>query len=124
VVAWFTLGAVRGLGIDGTIPAAIAEAVLAALVVAGIEGIVFGLLPLRFLKGAPIFLWHRWLWALLYAVGLFAFVAVLINPINGFLTPSKQTNVATAMGLFVAFGLVSVLFWAYFRFRPARPKPG
>ena len=124
VVAWFTFGAVRGLGIDGTAPAAVTEAILAALVVAGIEGIVFGLLPLRFLKGAPVFRWRKWLWALLYAIGLFAFILVLINPANGLLTPSKQTNVVTAIGLFLVFGLISVLFWGYFRFRPARPTPG
>jgi Kef-type K+ transport system membrane component KefB len=111
---------VRGLGIQGTVADGVAEAVLAALVVAGIEGIVFGLLPLRFLKGEPIFRWRKWLWAILYAIGLFGFITVLINPVNGFLTPSKQTSVATSIGLFVVFGIVSVLFWGYFRFRPAR----
>ncbi|MFI5253977.1 MAG: FGLLP motif-containing membrane protein [Candidatus Limnocylindrales bacterium] len=118
-VAWFTLGAVRSLGIEGTPAATIAESVLAALVVAGIEGVVFGLLPLRFLHGEPIFRWHKWLWGLLYAVGLFGFVAVLINPSAGVLAPSTHTSFLTAVGLFVAFGLASVLFWGYFRFRPA-----
>jgi hypothetical protein len=117
VVAWLTLGAVRGLAIEGSVAAAIAESVLAALVVAGIEGVVFGLVPLRFMHGEPIFRWRRWRWAVLYAIGVFAFISVLINPSGGFLVPSKQSSVVTAVGLFVAFGLVSVLFWAFFRFR-------
>jgi len=119
-VAWLTLGAVRGLGIEGSMPAAVAESVLAALVVAGIEGIVFGLVPLRFMRGEPIFRWHRWRWAALYAVGVFGFIAILINPTTGFLVPSKQTSVVSAVALFIGFGLVSVLFWGYFRFRPER----
>jgi hypothetical protein len=121
-VAWLTLGAVRGLGIEGSMPAAVAESVLAALVVAGIEGIVFGLVPLRFMRGEPIFRWHRWRWAALYAIGVFGFISILIDPTTGFLVPSKQTSVVSAVALFIGFGLASVLFWGYFRFRPERDR--
>jgi hypothetical protein len=116
-VAWLTLGAVRGLDIEGSVPVAVAESVLAALVVAGIEGIVFGLVPLRFMKGEPIFRWRRWRWAVLYAIGVLGFISILVNPTTGFLAPARQTSVFTAVALFVGFGLVSVLFWGYFRFR-------
>jgi hypothetical protein len=34
----------------------------------------------------------------------------------------RATPLASAVILFVAFGIPSVLFWAYFRFRPT-PQP-
>jgi hypothetical protein len=117
LVAWLTLGAVRTPGIADTVPAAIAASVLAALVVAGIEGIVFGFVPLRFLPGERVFQWRKVRWAVLYAIGVFGFLYIVLNPANGFLASSKQSSSVTAVALFLGFGLVSVLFWAYFRFR-------
>lgn len=81
---------------------------------------VFGLVPLRFLPGEPIFRWSRLSWSLPYALGLFAFVWIILNPKNGFAHATDQAGFVTAAVLFVAFGLVSVLFWAYFIFRPSR----
>ena len=117
LVAWFTLGAVRTPGIADTLPAQVAASVLAALVVAGVEGIVFGFVPLRFLPGEHVFQWQRVRWAVLYAIGVFGFLFIILNPENGFLDTSQQGSSGTAAALFIGFGLVSVLFWAWFRFR-------
>ena len=120
VVAWVMLGAARSPGIRETLPGAIGENVLAALLVAGIEGIVFGFVPLRFLPGEHIFRWRRSQWAILYAIGLFGFVWVVLNPANGLVATAQQGSLGTALGLFIGFGAVSVLFWGFFRFRPSR----
>jgi hypothetical protein len=124
LVCWLMLGAVRGPGVGDTAPGQILESVLAAITVAGIEGIVFGLVPLRFLPGEPIFRWSRLSWSLPYALGLFAFVWIILNPKNGFAHATDQAGFVTAAVLFVAFGLVSILFWAYFRFRPSDVATG
>ena len=47
--------------------AAVAETVLAAVMVAGLEGTVFGLLPLRFLPGESVYAWNRVVWGALLA---------------------------------------------------------
>jgi hypothetical protein len=119
-VAWFALGAVRTPGIEPSVPGRIAESVFAAITVGGIEGIVFGLVPLRFLHGEAVFRWRRSRWGVLYGLGLFAFFWIILNPSNGFVGTSSQTELFTALALFVGFGLASVLFWSYFRFR--RPR--
>jgi hypothetical protein len=120
VVSWVMLGAARSPGIRETLPGAIGENVLAALLVAGIEGIVFGFVPLRFLPGEPIFRWRRSQWAILYGIGLFGFVWVVLNPANGLVATAQQGSLGTALGLFIGFGLVSVLFWGFFRLRLRR----
>ena len=117
LVAWFSLGAVRTPGIEPSVPAQVAQSVFAAITVGGIEGIVFGLVPLRFLHGEAVFRWRRSRWGLLYGLGVFAFVWIILNPSNGFIGTTSQAKLFTALALFIGFGLASVLFWSYFRFR-------
>ena len=120
LVAWFSLGAVRTPGIEPTVPAQIAQSVFAALTVGGIEGIVFGLVPLRFLHGEAVFRWRRSRWAVLYGLGVFAFLWIILNPSNGFVTTPPRSSFVTSVALFIGFALASILFWSYFRFR--RPR--
>jgi hypothetical protein len=116
-VAWITLGAVRTQGVDGTIPGTIAEAILAALVVSGIEGVVFAMLPLRFLPGEAVFKHQRVRWFVLYGLGLAGFVYILLNPASGYVPSEGSASFIVALALFVGFGISSILFWGYFRFR-------
>jgi hypothetical protein len=55
-------------------------------------------------------------------LGLLGFVHVLLNPASGagYLADSTRTSFFTLIALLVVFALASVLFWAYFRFRPKR----
>lgn len=126
LVAWFCLGAVRTPGIEPSIPAALAASVFAGLVVGGIQGVAFGFVPMGFLPGEAVFRWHRAHWAVLYAVGLFAFFWIMLNPEHGFVSVTPHSSLVATVALFVGFGLASVLFWAFFRFRrspvPA-PRP-
>ena len=119
-IAWITLGAVRIQGVGDTVPGTVAASVLAALVVAGIEGVVLSLMPLRFLPGEVVFRWQRLRWVVLYALGLFGFVFILLNPASGYVPQQASVPFVVAVGLFAGFGLASVLFWGYFRFRPKR----
>jgi len=119
LAGWFALGAVRTDGIEPSPAAALAQALFATITVAGFEAVVFGLVPVRFLHGSAILRWSRVRWVLLYGLGLLAYWLVILNPANGFLDESKPTPVLTTIGLFAAFGVASVLFWAWFRFRPA-----
>ena len=119
-VCWLMLEAARSPGITGTLPGTMAENLLAALVVAGIEGVVFGFVPLRFLHGEAVFRCRRGQWAALYLIGLFAFAWIVLNPANGFLPDGPTAPFATVLGLFIGFGVLSVLFWGWFRLRPTR----
>jgi hypothetical protein len=106
---------------DGSSPAfwlLSTDAFLSALFIGGIEGLLFGLIPLRFLPGYRIRRWSWVAWGVLTAVVLYTFVHVLLLPEAGYLGRSTAASVRLTSALFVAFGVVSALFWLYFRLRP------
>jgi hypothetical protein len=120
VTSWFALTA---LGSGTGVLEIAAQTILAAVMVGGLEGVVFGLVPLRFLQGEALWAWNRVVWGVVFGLGVFAFAHILLNPQSGYLSDSSRTPFLTIVALFLGFGAVSVGFWGYFRFRPARPEP-
>jgi hypothetical protein len=100
----------------------ILEAVLAAVFVTGIEAAVIGLLPIRFLDGHKLWTWNRLLWGIVFVVGAFGLIHLLLRPGNGYVGHNTNTPMFTVIALFLAFGVVSVVFWGYFRYRRPRPE--
>jgi hypothetical protein len=99
------------------------ENFLAAVFVSGLVGLVIGLVPLRFLPGEKLVAWHRGAWAGMFAVAAFALVQIMLRP--GSATAHTGTvPFWTTLGLFLAFGAVSVGFWGYFRVRAGDLKGG
>lgn len=94
---------------------------LATIFVGGLEGLLFELVPLRFLRGERVYKWRRSAWFILFSAAAFCFAFILLNPATGYLGSTRISPLVPAVMLFVSFGVVSVLFWAYFRFRKARP---
>jgi uncharacterized membrane protein YhdT len=121
LVAWVALAFLRGSQ-TGTedFATALFEAASVTIVVAGLENAVFAMLPLRFMPGAAVYGWNRRVWIVLIALGLFGFAHVLLNPSAGYLADTTRTSFFTLVLLLIGFGLASVLFWAYFRFRPKK----
>jgi hypothetical protein len=116
VACWLALGVLPTGEAFGLV---VLRTALAALMVAGLEGVVFGLLPMRFLPGEPLYAWNRVAWAALLGIGAFAFFHILINPASGYLSDASRTPLLTVVALLVGFSAVSVAFWAWFRFRRA-----
>ncbi|MFI5262646.1 MAG: FGLLP motif-containing membrane protein [Candidatus Limnocylindrales bacterium] len=131
LVAWLALAVVSPppaaaagnspAGGSVSLPLLAIETMLSTVVVAGVEGALFELFPLRFLPGEVVFGWDRRVWAVLFGLSAFAFVAILINPASGYLSSTRTTPLAIAVALFVVFAIVSVGFWGYFRYRPQPP---
>jgi hypothetical protein len=123
LIAWILLAFLRGSGNQpGDLFPVVLEAAMVTVVVAGLENAVFAMLPLRFMPGAAVYAWDRRVWVALLALGLFGFAHVLLNPAEGagYLADTTRTSFFTLILLLAVFGISSVLFWAYFRFRPAR----
>lgn len=118
IAAWLLLGLVGDIG--DVVGIALRTA-LAATMVGGLEGAALGLLPLRFQPGERVWAWNRIAWGVLFAGAMFLFILLLINPASGYLADSSKTPLITIVALLLAFGGISVAFWGYFRFRPARP---
>jgi hypothetical protein len=123
--AWLVLGVVTSdpSGALGTSASIALEAALATMVVAGFEGAALGALPLRFFAGEKMRQWSWPVWLILGALAGGLFFHIIINPSSGYLADSTRTPIVTILVLLVLFGGGSVLFWAYFRFRPERSKP-
>ena len=100
-------------------PLALLEDFLATLFLSGMVGLLIGLVPLRFLPGERLAQWHWGAWALVFGIAVLSVLEVVVRP---------QTSAArgagapfwTTVGLFLAFGVASILFWAYFKVRETR----
>lgn len=126
VVAWAILGVVRSAGGDPWLQLML-QTTLVTFVVAGIEALAIGLLPMRFLPGHPLFVWRRSVWSVVFALSVFAYLLVLVDPANGYLSESSRTPTLVGLVFLASFGIVSVGTWAYFRYRPGAPaldRPG
>jgi hypothetical protein len=122
VLGWLGLTWVHGLGLSSQDPVVTLFATAcAAVAVAGLEATAFGLMPMRFMPGYAVYRWNRVAWATLWGVSLFGFLHILIAPSSGYVSQLSPSAFAAALGVFAAFGAVSILTWGYFRFR--RPTP-
>ena len=94
------------------------DSFLASMFIGGVEGLLFGMVPLRFLPGYRIkgFSWIAW--GVATALLLYLFVHVLLEPEAGYLGRSTAASVTLTLVLFGLFGVSSVLFWMWFRIRP------
>jgi hypothetical protein len=93
------------------------DTTLASIWVVGIQAIVFGLLPLRFLDGENLLAWSRPGWLAIYGLGLFALVHSMLRP--G--VEVEGSTYLSAVLLFALFTLLALCFWAYFRWRTDGP---
>jgi hypothetical protein len=95
-------------------------AVLAQLTILGITSVVFGLMPFKFMDGYRLRTWNLAAWIGVYAAAASWFALVLIRNNPDVL---QQHNLPVAFAepfiLFAVFGVLSILFWLYFRLRPS-----
>ena len=113
-VLWIPIGHAAGGSHPGFL-LLIVDSFLAALFVGGLESLLFGLAPLRYLDGEKIVHWRRPVWIVMYAISLFLFVHVMLRPDSGYVSTSSEVSFVAVIALFLAFGALSVGLWAYFR---------
>jgi hypothetical protein len=121
-VAWLALVVVRAGGAGGLTTFAL-ETACATIVVAGLEGAVFAMMPVRFLPGEKVRAWDRRVWIALTAMGTAGVLHILLDPSTGYLADSSRSSFLTVIVLLVGFGIASVAFWAWFRYRPGASAP-
>jgi hypothetical protein len=90
------------------------EAALDAVCVAGLGTLAFGLIPLPFLPGRDIARWNRGVWGLLFGLGAFCFLAVILVPEAQHVTGAPARDILSATVTFVLFALASGLLMLYF----------
>lgn len=122
LAAWFALPGLEAVAVDAPLLSLGASAALATIFVGGLEGLLFELVPVRFLRGEKLFAWRRPVWAVLFVTSAFLFAHVLLTSSSGYLGDTRESPLLSAVILFAGFAIVSMAFWAYFRFRPAKPE--
>jgi hypothetical protein len=119
-VVWTPFGHMAGHA-NPNIVVLLIDALLASVFIAGIESLVFGLVPMRFLEGEALYRWKKVVWGVVYALSLFAFVHILLHPGVTYSQTTSKHAFLIALVLFAIFAALSVGFWAFFRFRSPRP---
>jgi hypothetical protein len=121
-LAWLGLTWVRTVGFaEDSFGVTLLATAFAAILVAGLEATAFGLMPLKFMPGYAIYKWNRLGWGVLFGLSVFAFIHILIGPTAGYVSELSPAAFVAALGVFAAFGALSIGTWLYFRFR--RPEP-
>lgn len=123
-IAWIVLILVRQGGSDSAFMTLVLETGLVTFVVAGIETIVVGLLPMRFMPGHSVFGWRKGMWVAVFALAIFGYLLILLDPANGYMSNDSQAPMLVGVIFLVVVGVVSLGTWAYFRYRPKRAGPG
>jgi hypothetical protein len=119
LLAWLLLGPVRAAAAGGEPLPALAESILAMIVIGGLEGLFITMIPLTFLDGATVKNWSRLGWALVFGVVTFLWWQLLLNQDAAYLGAFEQTNVRVVLATLGVFMLTTGGLWSYFRFRPA-----
>jgi len=117
LVAWVLLQPVRTAAGDGSWLAALLDTILAMIVVAGLEGLFFTLIPLRFMDGAILMRWSRVAWALLFGTVTFLWWQLLLNQNGAYAAAFRQTSVQLVVAVLLLFMLTTGGIWTFFRFR-------
>lgn len=94
---------------------AFGDEIFSTTFVMGLEGLVFGLVPLTFMDGAKLARWRRSMWLLAYGLVIFAFVHLVLDPRAEYVELSESASLGGVLVLFFAFAAASIAFWAYFR---------
>ncbi len=118
LLAWLLLGPVRVAAAGGSPLPALAETILAMLVIGGLEGLFITMIPLRFMDGAAVMGWSRVAWALVFGTVTFLWWQLLLNQNAAYAAAFEQTNVRVVLATLGVFMLTTGGLWSYFRFRP------
>ncbi|OFW60305.1 MAG: hypothetical protein A2133_10100 [Actinobacteria bacterium RBG_16_64_13] len=108
MAAWFLAIPVARAAEAGSGWAAVIQSMCAATFVAGLEGVLFGLVPLTFLDGGALFHWNKVLWASLFGVATFLFWHVLLNKNSKYGAAFEQTNTQVVLALLGFWTLITV----------------
>jgi hypothetical protein len=124
IVGWvgYSLLAPVGAGAPGNFAVVFLVEFLSGMTIKGVSTLPLSLLPLGNLDGAKVLKWKKWAWAVAYAVGLGAFMIVLVSiPKSWGEIPGDFLRWLVIFGL---YALVAIAIWAINAWRlAAKPPP-
>ncbi len=91
------------------------DVMLSTLWVSGLQTVLFGLLPMRYLYGLRVMAWSRIGWATIFGGGLLLFISAVLHPSAQVWTASEGVF-WTVTGGIALFFLFAIVLWAWFRY--------
>ncbi|MGE3794196.1 MAG: FGLLP motif-containing membrane protein [Dehalococcoidia bacterium] len=91
--------------------AVIPETVAVTLFVGGIEGLLFSLLPLKFMEGRRVWDWNRAVWLALGVAVSFLFFHVVLNRTDAYTSVVEETGVRALFAVCVGSIVLASGFW-------------
>lgn len=115
-LCWFGWGALDGdaHGAHRGWPVILFSTSLFWIFILAAEGLVFGLMPLKYLDGSLLRRWRNSIW-LVAQLGAAAFFVYVVMLDGSFKKIHSFSQLIGPYSLFVGFGLVSFAFWRYFQ---------
>lgn len=106
-------------GIWSTLP----ESIAVSIFVVCLEGLLFSLIPLRFMDGHRIWNYSKRAWLALFIPTTFLFAQVLFNNQDAYLDLVKQSRSVTSMSILGLYILVTFGTWALLKRRAEQSQP-
>lgn len=122
-LAWFIWIPVKGAAEGSANPGFLIvtlDTLLATVWVAGIQSVVFSLIPIRFMDGIKVALWSRLTWLAIYVFALFVFVHTVLHPRDNQVGSSTAPQVLYLSIMLGSLTLVAVSLWLFFVIRNRR----
>jgi hypothetical protein len=118
LLAWLPLDPFRTLATDhNSLLAAIPEAIAAGVLVGGLEGMFFQMVPIRYLDGHKLWSWNKAAWVLAAGVTAFMVWEILLNDNRTSTSAVSHGAPEVAMIAMIVCFLLSVGLYAFFRLR-------
>lgn len=108
LIAWSLTGITQDVPILGP--------TLALIFVAGLEGVMYVLMPLEFLDGSVLYSWNKYVWFATFVVATYWFCQILLNPNGSFLEAFAKGNVQLMIVILILYILLTALLWWYARY--------
>lgn len=123
LAAWVLAVPVSRLAEGGLPGASVLYGVLVAIFVAGLEGLLFTLVPLTFMDGSRVMAWSRVVWGVAFGLAAWLFFHVLINPGSAYLEALTSKKVLLMVGTLAVYSFITVGIWLFFRRYAGRRAP-
>ena len=122
-VAWLGYSLLAPVSDGGNVTLVFLVEFLAGVTIKGVATLPLSLLPIGTLDGAKLIKWKRWAWGAAYAVGIAAFMVVLLTiPKSWGTIPGDFVRWVTLFGI---YAVLAVVIWAInaWRLKKRKPKP-
>ena len=91
--------------------ATVPETVTVAIIVGGIEGLLFSLLPITFMDGKKVWDWNRPAWFVIAVPTTFIFIAAFFNQTKSFIGAAGEAGMRDLFLVALFFVALAAAFW-------------